>query len=752
MSEINDATLQEFYKGLSPRTQQRIKDEIARGDYRRITSLIEKRILYPNHDAHNPVSFQKMGKAYSYRTEQRRQRDIRSGRTTADRPDFVAWDGEGRESGGRHRYTLLANSRGEYLESAEGLSTRQLLEFMVKGAHKRTVNIFFSFGYDVQQIVADLDDINLEKLMHGYQVYYEGYRLQYFSGKIFIINNYVRFYDIFSFFHKSFIKAVAGVLGPDRISKELVEGKEARSDFNSWSLEKIRQYNDVELALLAELGEKLREIFLTAGIELRSSYYGPGAIARFWYRKFKIKPIPVSDPDLLDIFERAYFGGRFETFTLGKVSPVYEYDLHSAYPSAIRELRYVDDWVSAEQSTYDVCSQFSVWHVEWHLPESTKVGPFPSRDRRGLISYPANGKGWYYKPEVDAALTLYSEGITLLEGRNPQIVSEDKPFWWVESMYDKRAELKEQGNPAEWALKVGLNSLYGKTAQRVGTNTFFCLPWAGWITSKTRAKLLLSVYGKTGSVIAFATDATYSTEELPSLALSEKLGDWEYKTYNEGYFIQSGVYRLIGESTKDAYRGFHSEDGLQPIFDQIAEMPSRSPAITQTRFVTHMEAIKFPKALGPHRLKFIELRKALAPYRPTKRILSDEELLKVYVVRTIHDSDREILGEPVYIIQRLPRDVLLVVYPNYALLTERPIQTRILENMNDHRDPFYTHTNVLGPFEESYPFRKLILGQDKEVNGEPDVIATERLGGVRGNIENRNGPVVEETDLIMELK
>lgn len=751
MAEVNDDQLEQLIRSLSPRTRNRLKAELSRGDARRLNSLVERRILHPIRDPNSPKSFRAKELPYSYDTHRRRERDIRLGRTTADRPDFIAWDGEGRELASRHRYILLANSRGGTIENSEGLGTKEILDFMVREYQSRTINIFYSFGYDIQQIIHDVPDDDLLRLLKGQHIFFEGYRLQYFANKIFTINNHIRFYDIFNFFHISFVRAVKETLGKEYVTKSLIEGKEARSDFESWSMDQIKKYNNEELQLLTALGEKLREIFTAAGIELRSSYYGPGAIARYWFRKFQIKPITVDDDELNDILERAYFGGRFETFILGKQSPIYEYDIHSAYPSAIRFLRYVDDWHKTEPRNFHATNQFSVWKLEWHLPNDTIIGPFPSRDKHGLISYPANGIGWYYKPEVEAALSLYPEGIHLIEGINPTFVDGD-PFTWVEETFKNRRQLKKDKNPAEWALKVGMNSLYGKTAQRVGKNTFFCLPWAGWITSNTRAKLLNSVKGNTSSIVAFATDAVYSTSRLSSLDIGDELGQFESKQWTEGIFIQSGVYRLIGESTKDAYRGFHSSNGLGPIFDQLNENPFRNPAITQTRFVTHLEAIKFPKALGPHRLKFVKIRKELAPYRPTKRIVPDIEHhykmddeawadeINAEPIRKWNQEFKPKRGKSIFLARGL--------WPDYRPLLAGPIQTRILENMNDHRDLVYGRAE-LGPFEESYPFVKLLSSFDKHLNGLPNDIAEDRLGGAVGIIQNRSDlPIVDERTML----
>jgi hypothetical protein len=46
-----------------------------------------------------------------------------------------------------------------------------------------------------------------------------------------------------------------------------------------------------------------------------------------------------------------------------------------------------------------------------------------------------------------------------------------QPFnLFIEQQYYKRVELKAKGDPLERAIKVVLNSIYGKTAQRVNNS------------------------------------------------------------------------------------------------------------------------------------------------------------------------------------------------------------------------------------------------------------------------------------------
>lgn len=575
----NDKVYEKFIEetgfNVSRATFYRMRKELLSGDTNRLTRIVNRE---------------------STETVPREFRSSFRKHANPDEVPFLAFDGEGITVEGKHSYILLASSDGESVYRPNGISTKDALDFLLRSRSLRRIRIFYSFGYDVQQILKDVPDRDIIRLMRGAVIRYDKYRLSYLPGKIFAVNN-VRFYDVFNYWQTSFIKAVTQSLGENAVSKDLITGKESRSDFADWKVDDILRYTNEELDLLVRLATHLREIFLRADIHLGSAFYGPGSIANYWFKKHQISPPKITDPTLVDVMERAYYGGRFETFTLGKIENVYECDINSAYPAIIANLPYLDQWEWYPPHNYDV-SDYSVWKVEWHLPSNTRIGPFPSRDKHGLISYPANGIGWYWKPEIDAARLLYGfNHIKILGGYIPRIV-EGKPFEWVEGIYNTRLELKEQNDPAQQGLKIGLNSLYGKTAQRVGSAKYFSLAWAGYITASTRAKLLTVAKGRESSVIAFATDAAYFNRE-PPIASSNRLGDFGKKRWDRGYFIQSGVYRLESkESHKDAYRGFSVKNGIQDIFDQIHSNPFKHPSIYQLKFVSHLEGIRCPNTLG----------------------------------------------------------------------------------------------------------------------------------------------------------
>lgn len=722
---------------VSVATFNRMRRELTSGDDNRLTKLLERKYT-PNHEK---KGFRKHGKP--------------------DEVPFLAYDGEGRTLEGKHKYVYLASSNRENIYRPNGLSTVDCLDFLLRSARTRSIRIFFSFGYDVQQILIDLTDEQLVSVMHGQVTRYKSYTLQYLPGKIFSVNN-VRFYDVFNYWQTSFIRACTQTLGPDSVSDSLRRGKENRGNFSEWSINDIRDYTNEELDLLVRLAEHLREILLKADIHLGSSFYGPGAIANYWFKHNKIAPPKIIDPTLIDVMERGYYGGRFETFVLGKVEPVYECDINSAYPAIISSLPYLDGWEKWSGSLFDRSDIHSIWHVEWHIPLDQRVGPFPSRDKHGLITYPANGIGWYWKPEIEAALAIYgADCISVIEGYHPSII-DGEPFSWVQEAYERRLELKAKDDPAQLAYKLGLNSLYGKTAQRIGTARYFSLAWAGFITSATRAKLLRAVVGRTDSVIAFATDAVYF-DRNPNIPNSKILGEWSSKRWDRGYFVQSGVYRLESSNCgvraehdgchKDAYRGFSVKNGIQDLIDQVNQNPFKRPSIYQIKFVGHLEAIRAPEKLGPHRLCFITMRKQLQPFRTTKRRVVDPDTYTS--IPDIDDGvDDELVAYRGQDFTRVTTDTgPALLWYNYSTLLSQRVDTILLANHNDHRD-LANRNRDLGELEESYPFTRLSTRESDLALSDSEDIAEERIGGANGIIsldKIGNLPIVDEDQIIQEL-
>lgn len=334
------------------------------------------------------------------------------------------------------------------------------------------------------------------------------------------------------------------------------EGKAARGNF--MDIEYVETYWLEEIRMLHDLAETLRRLLYGAGLRI-TSWHGPGALASYTLRRENIQAHMERAPDeVREAARYAYAGGRFEMFRLGRtIGPVYSLDINSAYPFGIWQLPSLadGDW-RYRSGRPERLARFGVYRVRL-LSQSgdtfleRAVGPLFHRDPMGNISFPWVTDGWYWSPEVQNLLRLSSARYEIVEGWEFESATSERPFLWVRDVYEKRREWKSRGIAGEIALKLQLNSLYGKMAQRVGWNEdkreppkWHQLEWAGWVTSNTRAMLweLMSRIPRE-DILAVETDGLYTTKLPSSLGIehSTELGGWEVKEYDEILYVQSGM-------------------------------------------------------------------------------------------------------------------------------------------------------------------------------------------------------------------
>jgi len=370
----------------------------------------------------------------------------------------------------------------------------------------------------------------------------------------------IRLYDVFGFFQSSFIDAVARFLGrddPDYL--EVFSGKAQRSSFAFNQLDGvIRPYMFGELRILCRLMESLRNDFLEADISV-SSWHGPGAVANKVFTSYRIGDYHGTDihKEVSQASQYAYAGGRFEQFKLGHIDqPVYEYDIRSAYPTVIAKLPCLacGVWEFSESFQPD---SFGVWNIHYAGKRNFfGAEPLFVRDRFGRVSYPNLALGWYWTPEA----AFVSDSV--IGGWVYNVRCQHSPFDFVPEQFEKRAQWKLEGNSAEKALKLALNSYYGKMAQRVGSKNekaprWHQLEWAGYVTSATRATIFSALQQEPTSIIATETDALFSLVPL-ELNTGTGLGEWEVTEFSEICYIQNGLYygtKTNGEKV-EKYRGF----------------------------------------------------------------------------------------------------------------------------------------------------------------------------------------------------
>ena len=510
---------------------------------------------------------------------------------------FVGVDGEGcgTDDAGRQHYMLLRAGERE-LFTGEPLRTLQCLEFIASLPPDR-IYIGFAFGYDTTMILRDLPKERLDRLfapferatgLSPYTWFHNKYGLEYLP------KNYLRvvrldarnraipgssrtIWETFGNFQKSFVKSLDDYrLAPDAELDRIAENKARRGKIEAITDEE-REYCRMECEYLASMMETFRANAWACGIKPKR-WSGAGKLANAMHASHgTMKAKHVSDslpPDLQTMAQHAYYGGRFEISRTGLLDyPVHQYDLRSAYPAAMLDLPCLEhgQWIKASpawlrraprdalfvsQLRFDHTGDRNFHGLPVRLPGLTKEQrqtatrmQLANARHQGKITWPKQGNGFYWSPEIRSAEKL---GVKVFHKTGWRYVKtcDCCPFSWVSDVFAQRMKL---GKDAEgYALKLAINALYGLLAQRVGTPEYANPVWASLITAITRARLNEAIALAPDDIVMIATDAVLSKSQLP-LIDTGTLGGWEYARHDTLFVWQPGLYwgpRPTGEAMR----------------------------------------------------------------------------------------------------------------------------------------------------------------------------------------------------------
>ena len=552
------------------------------------------------------VRCDKVGRGKQYRKDQKKQ--VKRNIAKLDKP-FIAWDGEGYNKDGRHYYSLFGNSLGATV-TKPSLHWKDCIDLLL-ASPKGAYHVIYAGTYDIVMMFRDTPVV--ARLLEGRIVRYGDYRMLYRRGKYFQVTDMTRkgstrtLYDVFTFFRSSFVNACKEYgVGTSAMLAQVEEMKGLRNEFTEISPE-VRRYMGQELDLLVQLCDNLRNRLALANIH-PARWHGPGAIASTVLRTHKISQAKGTYSDDFRIAaESAYYGGRFEQFQRGTyLGPVYQYDIRSAYPAAMTLLPDLSTvhWELLEGTKVPKeHNDYALYYCDKRRIDDTGIGTVPHRNKLGTIYYPGWAKGWYWGVEIRTLpacgrlAVWYPSGVGLTE----------RPFQFVAQAYRERAALKRANQPQQLAIKLMLNSLYGKLAQSKGARhnpetgvwqypTFHETVWAGWITAYTRSKLAEAMHLiPSQNVIACETDSVYSTCPI-DLPLSDNLGDWELTMSDGIRYIQSGVSMVLQDGEwKFKTRGFTVKRTGDEVKVWTAFLESNNPVmvIRQTRFGTDPRQANF---------------------------------------------------------------------------------------------------------------------------------------------------------------
>lgn len=523
---------------------------------------------------------------------------------------FIALDGEGREYNGEHVYNLLAASDGSYVRNDTGLTTEECFEYLLtlKQRHEDATFVSFYFSYDVNMMLGGLSPSLIERLREKGRCYAyddnqdnQGYKIEYHPRKQFTLSIghdetdaynrrkfstdcRVQIWDVFGFFQASFVNSLQQFgIGTEEEIASLTAMKAERGHLEDFNFEEVLEYNALECRLLVALMKQLDTSLKTAGIEL-ITWNGAGAVAASLLTKYDIK-FHIAQPEKTHktAVHSAYFGGRIQALYCGfNDCEVYAHDLVSAYPSSIRNLPSLYNCKQILFNGFHAEYPYTIYYVSWRFPHDQIINPFPFRTEQNSVDYPTSGSGYYWSYEVEAALKHFDNDCIEVDTGYSFVPCEEyadyQPFGFVNSLFEARKRFKSEGNHAQLVVKLGLNSLYGKTAQGIGYEgnrpAFQSYIYAGMITSHTRARMLDLAMKDKDNVLTFATDGVYSRAPLVDDS-KDVLGGWEVSQYPNLFLLKAGFYYSRdseGTVKVSRVRGFRSnETNWQTILDNFAQ-------------------------------------------------------------------------------------------------------------------------------------------------------------------------------------
>ncbi len=458
---------------------------------------------------------------------------------------------------------LLADSDGNRLEFPN-VTFENIAQFLFK--HEGSWLFFYNLSYDAECILKLLPADVLQTYVKEKRMRFKylGYKISYIPRKQLRITkgkHSVSCYDIAQYYdNKSLEKAYSEHIKKD-LDPEYLQMKEKRKFFSlgyfSRHKKQIRDYCIKDCILTKELAENWISTFYKVFGFLPANWVSSGYLAEkvVIFNKIKIPLFYDTDYKIQNLAWKAFYGGRFELIQRGLIGQCHLYDINSAYPFALTNLPDITKGKWIESIKIDPKALLGFFHIHAVVSDSVKIAPFPFRTKNNRIIYPCG--------EFETHVTLEELKAVMGDPRIKYKIIESYQFipkkgvtsypfkTFIEEQYNKRLQLKKEGNQLERAIKIVLNSMYGKTAQRVDNKigNLFNPIIASFITGYARAQLyrFMREHKLEKDIAAFATDSVACKKKIPNLD-SENLGEMKLdKEGKDAYFLSNGFYRLNGK-------------------------------------------------------------------------------------------------------------------------------------------------------------------------------------------------------------
>lgn len=459
---------------------------------------------------------------------------------------------------------LICDSTGRSLLNPTFL---QSIKFLWYKANKSLYRSFYNLDFDISAILKLHDDIDMiDKLIHGIDVEFKGFKLLYIRPKMFKISkghSTIFFTDLFNMYLMSLNKASETFLNDKKL--DIINAKKLNRSLAYWdkNLDNIIKYCAKDAKLTQKLGNLLIKEIKNVNLQLPRYMTSSASLSKQYFRYHcyipSLEKIPLR---ILDIAFQTYYGGRFEVLKRGYFDDLYYYDINSAYPKTISELPSLKygHWKYSNEINPNECIGF--YKVVLHIPEQY-ISALAIRPKKHIVVFPSGHFGkwitWFEADLMRDYIVKVVKGYEYIPHEN-----EYHPFTTeIKNLYDKKQRYKNVNDTWYHIVKITMNALYGCFVEKhekhdglTYSGILFNPIWATIITAKTRWKLLKNVDKKDWKyIVAFHTDSVLSTKAL-NLKCNDKMGNWKLEKNDSGVILMTGVYQ-IGEITKR--RGFKAD-------------------------------------------------------------------------------------------------------------------------------------------------------------------------------------------------
>jgi hypothetical protein len=472
---------------------------------------------------------------------------------------------------------LLADSDGNFIDYPS-ITFDSVAEFLFR--HEGCWLFCYNLSYDAECILKMLPPsvLNTYRSKRHLRFQYGKYMIRYVPKKQLSIKkgkHTVTLYDIAQYCDNKPLNVAYDEHIKKPLDEAYLETKESRKNFSLRHYlrhkKEIRQYCITDCILTRELAENWLDTFYNA-----FGFYPANWISSWYlaekvliYNKIQVPFFNDLPYEIQNLAWKSFYGGRFELIQRGYIGECYLYDINSAYPYALTHLPDIMDgkWIQSRKINPNAALGF--FYIRAQIDYTVRIAPFPFRTKNDRIIYPSGEfKTFVTLEELKAVGNDPKVRYTIIDSYqflpNKDCQYPFKRF--VTEQYGKRLHLKQEKNPLERAVKIILNSMYGKTAQRVNNQmgNLFNPIIASYITGFARAQLYRFVkdHGLDAYTVAFATDSIACRKRIDGLD-SKKLGEMKLdKHASDVYFLSNGFYRF-NDIWKNRGIGYDSEKKIE---------------------------------------------------------------------------------------------------------------------------------------------------------------------------------------------